>query len=99
MNVYVDKARNQFGRMIMCHMLADTVVELHDMAQRIGLKHEWFQPLSRPHYDVSKAKRAEAIKAGAVELDRRELVAMMRRQMPVWMAEYQAARDAGSEYP
>lgn len=99
MAVYVDKAENRFGRMLMCHMLADTVAELHQMADQIGLKRQWFQPLSRPHYDLSKTKRAEAIAAGAVELDRHELVAMMKRQLPVWVAEFQAAREQGKPHP
>lgn len=92
MSVYVDHAEHRFGRMKMCHMLADTVAELHEFAARIGLRREWFQPLSRPHYDLSKTRRIAAIAAGAVELDRHELVAMMKRQLPVWAAEYAAAR-------
>jgi len=51
--------------MIMCHMLADTVDELHAMADKIGLKREWYQPKSIPHYDVCQAKRRLAIKNGA----------------------------------
>jgi hypothetical protein len=80
-------------------MLADTVAELHEFAARIGLKLEWFQPRSRPHYDLSKTRRAAALAAGAVELDRRELVAVMKRQHPVWVAEYEAARAAGLPHP
>ena len=99
MAVYVDNAENPFGRMIMCHMLADTVAELHEFAERIGCKREWFQPLSRPHYDLSKSYRVAALKAGAVVLGRKELVAMMKRQHPVWVAEYAAARAAGKEHP
>lgn len=99
MAVYVDKAAHPFGRLVMCHMLADTVAELHDFAARIGLKREWFQPASRPHYDLSKAKRAEAIAAGAVEVDRHELSALMKRQTPTWAAEYAAAREAGRPHP
>jgi Protein of unknown function (DUF4031) len=97
--VYVDGAENKFGRMIMCHMLADTVAELHEFAGRIGLKREWFQPVSRPHYDLSKTRRADAVNAGAIELGRHELVAMMKRQHTVWVAEYAAARERGQRYP
>ena len=99
MAVYVDGAENQFGRMKMCHMLADTVVELHEMADRIGLKREWFQPLSRPHYDLSKTRRALAVKAGAIEVDRHGIVAAMKRCMPTWVAEYAAAHERGLPHP
>ena len=79
MPVYVDTAKHPFGRMVMCHMVADSLEELHAMADRIGLRREWFQPLSSPHYDVSKTKRAKAIAAGAIELDRRDFVGVLRR--------------------
>ena len=58
MAVYVDKEENAFGRMIMCHMVADTLEELHAMADRIGMRRSWFQPRSSPHYDLSKSRRA-----------------------------------------
>lgn len=78
MPVYVDHAHNPFGRMIMSHMLADSLEELHAMADRIGLRRAWFQPLSTPHYDVSLQKRALAVAAGAVEIDRHQVVALIR---------------------
>jgi hypothetical protein len=71
MSVYVDCERNGFGRMVMCHMFADTLGELHDMAAAIGMDRAWFQPLSFPHYDVSLSRRAIALAKGAVEVDRR----------------------------
>lgn len=55
-----------------CHMWADAGEEeaLHAMAQRIGLKRAWFQQHERlPHYDLTPSRRAEAIEAGAVEMD------------------------------
>lgn len=79
MSVYVDKEENRFGRMIMCHMIADTLDELHAMAGRIGLQRNWFQPVSSAHYDLSKSRRAEAIRLGAVELDRHAFVGVIRR--------------------
>lgn len=79
MPVYVDKARNRLGRMIMCHMIADTLDELHHMASAIGMKRDWFQSTKFPHYDVSLSRRSLAIKFGAIELDRREIVIAMRR--------------------
>ena len=49
------------------HLTADTVGELHDLAQRIGMKREWFQSKgSVPHYDVTPTYRQKAIRAGAI---------------------------------
>lgn len=78
MSVYVDGERNQFGRMVMCHMWGDTLPELHAMAARIGMDRAWFQPLSFPHYDVSLSRREKAVASGAVEVGRREGVAIRK---------------------
>ncbi len=79
MAVYVDQARNAFKRMVMCHMLADSIEELHGMADKIGLKRSWFQPRSSPHYDLSVEKRKLALAAGAIEVDRYGLVEVIKR--------------------
>jgi len=78
MSVYVDKFEYPYGRMKMSHMIADTLPELHAMAERLGLR-RWFQDHSSfPHYDVCLSKRSEAIKLGAILLERREYVSKMR---------------------
>lgn len=62
-----------------CHLIADTVDELHVFARRIGMKRTWFQNDSRlPHYDLNENRRRVAVKEGAIELDRREFVNKMR---------------------
>ncbi len=76
MPVYVDNAVHRFGRMLMCHMFADTVEELHAMADRIGIARRWYQgpPKTRmPHYDICKSKRALAVSFGATEVDQRAM--------------------------
>ena len=57
MRVFVDSAKLPYGRMLMSHMLADTLEELHDMADPIGIARKWFQPTSTPHYDICQEKR------------------------------------------
>lgn len=95
MTVYVDQARNGLGRMIMCHMIADTLDELHKMADAIGMKRSWFQAhASFPHYDVALGRRAAAVRLGAVEITRQECAALMKRlrQDPDFIAAWRAAR-------
>lgn len=86
MPVYVDKAVWPFRRMIMCHMVADTPNELHAMADKIGVARRWFQSnASFPHYDICKAKRALAIRYGAVEFEgRAEQVEWMKKTRLYW---------------
>lgn len=80
MPVYVDNAQSRYGRMIMCHMLADTTDELLEMADTIGVDRRHFQhDGSTPHFDICKAKRRLAIANGAIEVSRRELVHIIRR--------------------
>jgi hypothetical protein len=80
MSVYVDESRHPFGRMVMCHMVGDTEDELHAMADRIGVDRRHFQADgSAPHYDICKAMRVKAVSHGAIELDKRGIVAVIRR--------------------
>lgn len=79
MSVYVDRARNAFGRMKMCHMLADTLEELHVMADKIGIQRKWFQNGGTPHYDICQSKRELALKNGALEADRYKVVELVRK--------------------
>lgn len=75
--------------MVMCHMFSDDATELHAMAAAIGMRREWYQPLSFPHYDVSLTRRASAIALGAIEVDRREGY-NLRKPIRARMAEDQA---------
>lgn len=83
MTVYVDDMRASYGRMVMCHMLADTDAELHAMAARIGVARRWWQSpakTSGSHYDIALSKRALAVAAGAVEITLRQAAAMNARR-------------------
>lgn len=80
MSVYVDDFRAPYGRMVMCHMLADSEQELHDMAEQLGLPRKYYQAhASTPHYDICLSKRRLAVQLGAIEIDRRETATLCRR--------------------
>ena len=94
MTVYVDDMRlpARVGRIEgrWSHLMADTDTELHAFAARIGLRRGWAQYPGtwKSHYDVTDSKRAQAIRAGAVEIGWRspESIALTRRkrqQQPV----------------
>ena len=64
-----------------CHLIADSLDELHAMAAAVGMRREWFQaspPASTPHYDLVPSRRAEAVRRGAIELDRSAFVGKVR---------------------
>ena len=79
MAVYVDKLRDHGWRHgPSCHLIADTIDELLDFAVSIGLRKEWFQPKSSPHFDLTAQGRELAVANGAIELDNRALALKLR---------------------
>jgi hypothetical protein len=75
-----------------CHMFADTLEELHAMAEKIGMKREWFQEHPRfPHYDLVPPRRAKAVALGAKEKDTRDILQDIALKMK---AELESAQDA-----
>ena len=90
MSVYVDNMNAPFGRMVMCHLWADTHDELLAMVDRIGVQRKWLQQppkASWVHFDIALSKKALAIKAGAIETDR------------MGPLEYEARADLASSEP
>lgn len=75
------------GHRYWCHMGTDDhtdvgLAELHVMAVRIGLRRAWFQnKLGFPHYDLTPALRATAVRAGAQEVGMVEYVRRTKRQI------------------
>lgn len=79
MAVYVDNLRDYGWRHgPSCHLIGDTVEELIEFAEGIGLRREWFQPKSSPHFDLTAIGREIAIANGAIELTQRSFVMKLR---------------------
>lgn len=80
MTVYVDDERIVWRGRQWCHLVADSLDELHAFAQRLGLKRAWFQGnATYPHYDVTVAVRAKALQQGALPSDRATTVACFKK--------------------
>lgn len=79
MAVYIDRMAAPFGRMKMCHMLADSTAELLAMADCIGVARRWLQHGGeyREHFDICLSKRALALRAGAIEVSARDVGRMI----------------------
>lgn len=65
------------------HLVSDTLEELHEFAQRIGLRREWFQTLPKhkfPHYDIIADWRKEiALKSGAKKVMPSEVLEISKK--------------------
>jgi hypothetical protein len=79
MAVYVDNLRDYGWRHgPSCHLIGDSIDELIEFGLSIGLRREWFQPRSSPHFDLTAAGRELAVQNGAVEINQRDLVKKLR---------------------
>ncbi|MBV1790366.1 DUF4031 domain-containing protein [Marinobacterium sp. D7] len=85
MAVYVDSEEIHSKGRVWCHLVADSLDELHSFAARLGLERRWFQSESfYPHYDVTLSVRYRAVQLGAINADRRKIIGcckQMREQM------------------
>lgn len=82
MAVYVDAAIWPHAGRRWCHLLADDDAELHRFAAMLGIKRSSYQgppKTSAPHYDITGLERDRAVRLGAVECNREEIVAVFRR--------------------
>lgn len=80
-NYYVLTGRN-FGRMKMCHMIADTTDELLTMVDAIGVKRKWIQHpgTCNEHFDICLSKRVTAVALGANEIGWRDYAKEIERR-------------------
>jgi hypothetical protein len=76
MAVYIDNAAASYGRMIMCHMVADTLDELHQMADKIGVDRKHYHDF---HYNICKQMRDKAFQHGAVKVTTRQAALVRSR--------------------
>lgn len=105
MPVYVDRMQSNGWRLRghavrNCHLFTDDMdlTELHEIAERIGMKRAWFQNSARaPHYDLTQRRREAAIAAGAIPVDRHAAVAIWRaRRVAVQVKEGRAGIEFAS---
>jgi Protein of unknown function (DUF4031) len=76
MAVHVDNERIPWRGKLWCHLVADSLAELHQFAARLGLKRAWFQEMaSYPHYDVTTSVRERALALGALPSRKRQMIA------------------------
>lgn len=79
--IYVDDFFASYGRMKMCHLIADTDEELHALVDTIGVDRRHHQvTVSGSHYDIAKGKRALAIASGATPITHRQAAMMTKHR-------------------
>jgi hypothetical protein len=54
------------------HLTADTIEELHVMAEILGMRREWFQDGRVPHYDLTPKRRTLALSLGVMFVPAKE---------------------------
>jgi len=99
-SVYVDDMEAPFGRLIMCHMIADTHDELIAMVDAIGVDRKWIQQPGNhgEHFDIAKSKRALAVQLGAVEISWHALAEKTFARRRGGVEAHRAYYGAGVEY-
>ncbi len=89
MSVYVDDAVTLWRGRRWAHLMADTLYELHAMAERLGVPRRAFQDKrSGAHYDLNEELREQALRLGAIAIsrhrDRDQVRAIIRIARSQW---------------
>ena len=80
MAVYVDSEAIQWRGRKWCHLVADSLTELHTFATKLGLKRHWFHEKSYyPHYDITMPIRSRALGIGAIDANRATVIACCKK--------------------
>ena len=80
MAIYVVRSSVSFKGRKWCHLMADTLEELHAFAQQMGIDARLFhRDASYPHYDITLEMRSMVIAHGAVDADRKMIIAVGKR--------------------
>jgi len=88
--VYIDDAVHPWRGERWAHLMADTLPELHALAQQLGIPRRAFQNLpSGVHYDVPAPLREQAIALGAQPISRHTDRTLMRQVIANARALYQ----------
>lgn len=89
----VDESGGRWRWRNYCHLFSDSLDDLHAHAAALGLKRAYFQDLPGfPHYDLTKTKRALAIKNGAQKITTREMVTLAQMRFPAFPANHQPGK-------
>jgi hypothetical protein len=74
MTIFVDDMQAPYGRMKMCHLWTNGLIEeLFKFVDLIGVQRKWLQEPPRAswvHFDIALSKRALAIRHGAIQTDK-----------------------------
>lgn len=80
MAIYVDNECIEWRGKFWCHLVADSLEELHHFAGSLGLRRTWFQAkASYPHYDVTTTVRERALKLGALPGGKAQIIASAKQ--------------------
>lgn len=101
MSVYVDDAVHLWRGRRWAHLMADTLEELHALAERLGIpRHRFQDKRSGAHYDIDAALRERALALGAVAIsrhtDRARVRAIIRTAKLQWSGAGQTMTAADS---
>lgn len=77
--VYVDDAFVENRGRQWCHLLADSVDELHAFAAEMGLsKHAFHRAARIPHYDITVLQRQRVLERGVMPVTVRQAILLTR---------------------
>lgn len=90
MTVYVDNVRLIYKGKYWCHLVADSLNELHEFASLLGVNQCWFhRNASYPHYDITVQIREKALLLGAFEGNRHQIINCAKKmKLELWANKY-----------